>query len=184
MAALVAAALAGVGDRPAQLAAILADRYRAAGIVILAAALAMAVTSGVAATLGALLAPRLTPDARQLMLACALLLQGGGALFPGKAPERLTGWRLGAFGTAFTGLAILLFGDGVQFIVLTLAARTPVPALAAAGATLGALAAIVPAAVLGEAAWQRLPLARVRSVIGALFVVAALWIGLGALKLV
>ena len=34
MAALVAAALAQVGDRPAWLAAILADRYRAPGLVV------------------------------------------------------------------------------------------------------------------------------------------------------
>ena len=40
MAAIVAGALAQIGDRPAWLAAILADRYRAPGIVILAAALA------------------------------------------------------------------------------------------------------------------------------------------------
>ncbi|WP_425229159.1 TMEM165/GDT1 family protein [Sphingomonas sp.] len=183
MAALVVAALSGVGDRPAWLAAILADRYRSALPIVIGAFAALAMASGVAAALGAVLAPRLTPEAKQLMLACALLLQGAGSFWPAGTPERLTGWRAGALLTGFAGLLTLLLGDGVQFVVLTLAARTPVPALAAAGATLGALAPIAAAAVLGEAAWRRLPLVPARRIIGAMFVLAALWIGLGALRL-
>ncbi len=95
MAALVAAALAQVGDRTAWLAAILADRYRRPGLVIALAALALALAGGIAAAGGALLAPLLSPNAKQLMLALALLLQGGGALFPAKLPDRLDRWRLG-----------------------------------------------------------------------------------------
>ena len=113
MAALVAAALAQVGDRPAWLAAILADRYRASGLVIAMAALALFAAAGIAAAMGVLLAPKLTPEAKQLFLALALLFQGGGAMFPVKAPDRLTGWRLGATLTSLSGLFILAFGDGV-----------------------------------------------------------------------
>lgn len=184
MAALVVAALGFVGDRPPWLAAILADRYRATGTVIIAGLLALAAASGIATVLGMVLAPRLTPEAKQLMLALALALQGGGAWWPGKPPERLDGWQTPAFLTAFAGLFILFFGDGVQFVVLTLAARTPVPALAAVGATLGGLVPVATAAVLGERAWTALPLVAARRVIGALFVLAALWLGLGALRLV
>ena len=184
MAALVAAALAQVGDRPAWLAAILADRYRTSGVVIGAAVFALAVASGVAALLGAALTPRLTPEARQLLLALALLLQGAGGLWRAKAPDRLTGWRLGAAPTAGLGLLILTFGDGLMFVIAALAARSPVPALAAVGATLGSLAVLAPAAVLGEAAWLRLPLTTARRAIGGVFVLAALWVGLAALRLV
>lgn len=184
MAALVAAALAQVGDRPAHLAAILADRYRAPGLVILAAVLALMAATGIAAAGGVLIAPVMTPEARQLLLALALLLQGAGALWRGKAPERLTGWKLGAFVTATLGLFILFFGDGVMFVVVALAARSEVPVLAAVGATLGALAVVAPAALLGEAAWIRLPLVTARRVIAGLFLLAGLWLGLGALRLV
>ena len=184
MAALVVAALGFVGDRPPWLAAILADRYRAAGTVIVAGLLALTAASGIAAVLGALLAPQLTPEAKQLMLALALILQGGGALWRVKPPERLAGWQLGALATASAGLFILLFGDGVQFVVMALAALTPVPALAAVGATLGGLVPLAAAAVLGERGWTALPLVTARRVIGALFVAAALWLGLGALRLV
>ena len=184
MAALVVAALAQIGDRPAWLAAILADRYRSAGVVIVAALLAVAAASGIAAVLGALLALKLTPEAKQLLLALALAMQGGGALWPGKPPERLDGWKLPGFITAFAGLFILLFGDGVQFVVMALAARTPVPALAAVGATLGGLVPLAAAAVLGERGWVALPLATARRVIGGVMLLAALWLALGALRLV
>lgn len=184
MAALVAAALAQVGDRPAWLAAILSDRYRAPGLVIAMAALALLGAGLLAAAAGTLLAPRLTPEAKQLFLALALLFQGGGALFPVRAPDRLARWRIGAAATSFTGLFILAFGDGVQFVVLALAARAELPWLAALGATLGSLAAIGPAAILGEAGWTALPLVALRRGIAILFVVAALWLGLGALRLI
>ena len=183
MAALVAAALAQVGDRSAWLAAILADRY-GPGRVIAMAALALIAASGIAAVAGAVLAPMLAPNAKQLMLALAILLQGGGALFPAKVPERLERWRIGAFATSALGLFILAFGDGVQFIVLALAARAGLPWLAAIGATLGSLAVIAPAAILGEAGWTALPLVALRRATGALFVLASLWIGLAALRLI
>jgi putative Ca2+/H+ antiporter (TMEM165/GDT1 family) len=184
MAALVAAAFAQVGDRPAWLASILADRYRAPGLVIAAAAVALLGAGLLAAAAGALLAPRLTPEARQLFLALALLFQGGGALFPVKPPDRLAGWRLGAALTSLIGLFILAFGDGVQFIVLALAARAQLPWLAAVGAMLGSLAVIAPAAILGEAGWTGLPLVTLRRIIGVLFVLAAIGLGLSALRLI
>ncbi|MET0250023.1 MAG: TMEM165/GDT1 family protein [Sphingobium sp.] len=184
MAALVAAAFAQVGDRPAWLASILADRYRAPGLVIAAATVALLGAGLLAAAAGALLAPRLTPEARQLFLALALLFQGGGALFPVKPPDRLVGWRLGAALTSLIGLFILAFGDGVQFIVLALAARAQLPWLAAIGAMLGSLAVIAPAAILGEAGWTGLPLVTLRRIIGVLFVLAAIGLGLSALRLI
>lgn len=184
MAALVAAALAQLGDRTAWLAAILSDRWRKPGLVIACAALGLLAASAVAAAAGALLAPTIAANAKQLLLALALLLQGAGSFWPAKMPDRLDGWRIGATATTFLGVLILAFGDGVQFIVAALAARSPVPALAAIGATLGSLAVIAPAALLGEAAWLRLPWRRVRAAMGALFLTAGAILALGALGLV
>jgi putative Ca2+/H+ antiporter (TMEM165/GDT1 family) len=184
MAALVAAALAQFGDRTAWLAAILSDRYRKPGLVIAMAALALVAASGLAAALGAVIGPKLAPNAQQLMLALALLLQGGGSFFPAKAPERLDRWKIGAIATTALGLFILAFGDGVQFIVLTLAARTAVPALAAIGATIGSLVVIVPAALMGEAALLKLRLKPLRIAIGTVFLIFGIVLALGALRLV
>lgn len=184
MAALVAASLAQLGDRTAWLAAILSDRWRKPGLVIACATLGLLAASGLAAAGGALLAPTIAPNAKQLLLALALLLQGAGSFWPAKMPDRLEGWRIGAAATTFLGVLILAFGDGVQFIAAALAARSPVPALAAIGATLGSLAVIAPAALLGEAAWLRPPLRRVRTAIGVLFLVVGAALALGALGLV
>lgn len=184
MAALVAAAAAQLGDRTAWLAAILADRWRSPGLVIAMAACGLLAASGIAAAAGALLAPTIAPNARQLMLALALLLQGAGSFWPAKMPDRLDGWRIGATATTFLGIVILAFGDGVQFIVAALAARSPVPALAAVGATLGSLAVIAPAALLGEAAWLRLPLRRIRAGLGVAFLIVGAALALGALGVV
>lgn len=184
MAALVVAALAQVGDRPAWLAAILADRYRKPWLVIAAAALAIAAAAALSAAAGAWIAPRLAPNARQLLLALALAFQAAGTVRLAKQPDRLAGWRLGAAATSFAGLFILAFGDGLMFIVLALAARSPMPVLAAVGATLGSLAVIAPAALLGEAACLNLPMLPARRAAGALFLLAAIMLALGALRLI
>lgn len=91
MAALVAGALAQAGDRPAWLAAILANRYAKPAAVVAAAALALLAASLIACAGGLLLADKLTPEAKRLFLALALLLQGAGGLLPAKPPEHLDG---------------------------------------------------------------------------------------------
>jgi putative Ca2+/H+ antiporter (TMEM165/GDT1 family) len=184
MTAIVAAALAQVGDRPAWLAAILADRYRSPLVIIAVATLALFAAGALAATAGALLAPKLTPNAKLLMLSLALLFQGAGGFTRVKMPDRLEGWRLGAWATAGLGLFILAFGDGVQFIVATLAARSPLPWLAAAGATLGSMAVIAPAALMGERSWTALPLRPARMAASAVLLVAGAVLALTALQLV
>lgn len=184
MAALVAGALCQIGDRPAWLAAILSDRYGRPMVVIAAALLALAAASAIAVIGATLIAPTLTPNARQLLLGLALAAQGSDVVTRAKAPDRLTRWKLGAALTSLVGLFILLVGDGLQFVVLALATRTAVPALAGIGAVMGALAVIAPAALMGEAAWRRLPLELVRRVIGGLFLLAAAVLALGAFGLV
>jgi Ca2+/H+ antiporter, TMEM165/GDT1 family len=183
MAALVAAWLAHAADRPAWLAAILADRG-GAGPVIAGFALALVLASTVAVAGGVLLQPLLTPEARRLFLGVALVLQGGGAVFPLREPDRLAGWRMPVFAVALIGGFILLVGDGVSLVIAALAAGSTLPWAAVGGVVAGGLAAIVPAVVLGEREWRRLPLTAVRRGAGALFVVVGLVIGLGALGLV
>ncbi|PAX07579.1 TMEM165/GDT1 family protein [Sphingomonas lenta] len=184
MAALVAGALAQVGDRPAWLAAVLADRYRNPPIVTAAAAIALLAASLLACAGAALVAGKLTPEAGRLFLALALVFQGAGGLLRVRAPDRLERWRLGAFGTSAAGLFILFFGDGLQFIVLALAARSELPWAAGVGATLGALAVVAPAAFTGERGWTALPQSLLRRIASALFLIAGLWNGLSALRLV
>ena len=183
MAALVAGALAQAGDRPAWLAAILADRYRRPGTVILAAAIAIAAASIIACAGALLLRGTITPEAGRLFLALALVLQGAGGLARATPPDRLAGWRLGTFATSGLGLFVLAFGDGLQFIVLALAVSAELPWAAAAGATAGSLAVIAPAALIGERGWTALPQLAARRTAAALFLVTGAALGFSALRL-
>eukprot|EP01035_Chromulina_nebulosa_P030066 gene30066-39927_t len=166
MAALVAALVVEATDRTPWLIAIFADRFARRGVVIFASLCALATGFTIVALGGALIGERLTPEARQLFLAVALLNAGISAFFPIKPPNRLEGWRVGAAATSFFGVFILAFGGRTQFIVMALAERGPLPALAAIGATLGSVAIVVLAALSGEAARRSLPITGLRIVSG------------------
>ncbi|HEY0623005.1 TMEM165/GDT1 family protein [Sphingomonas sp.] len=182
--AFVAVLLAQAGDRSPWLVAILADRFGKPFTVALAAFLAHAAGNAVAAIGGALIAPLLTPDARQLLVALALLFASMGALWRQKPPERLDGWKLGAFATSLFGVFILAAGDTTQFLTFAFAAHGPSPVLAAIGATIAVLAVNTAAALLGEKAWRKLPIRAYRIGFGLLCLTTGLILAAGALRLI
>ncbi|OYY79699.1 MAG: UPF0016 family membrane protein [Sphingomonas sp. 28-62-20] len=184
MAAFVAALLVQAGDRTPWLAAILADRFQRPGQVIAAAILALTITNILGAIAGALMAPILTPNARALLVAFALVSAGVTALGTLKHPGEMAGWRTGAFLTSLIGLAALGVGDRTQFVTAALAAGGTPPAFAAVGATLGSLVVVIPALLAGAAARQALPLAAIRIGTGAVLIVAGIGAGLSALRLI
>ena len=182
MPAFVVALLLGTGDRTSWLAAILAERSGRPARVLYAAALAFALGNAAAAQAGLWL-PRLTPNAGNLMLALALGFGGVGAVWGSKRPDALAGWRIGTFATALFGLFVLGFGEGMQFVTFALAARADTPAFAAIGATLGTLAAVAPAVLLGETAWRKLPIRPLRIGAGCLLLLIAAVLAARALRL-
>jgi putative Ca2+/H+ antiporter (TMEM165/GDT1 family) len=185
MAAFVGALLCQASDRTAWLAAIMADRYHQPSAVIVAATIALALGNALGAVAGTLIAPIMTPNARALFLAIALVSAGGGAFFPLKAPDRMTGWRIGALATSLVAMLTIGMGDRAQFLTAALAARTPgAAAFAAVGATLGSIAIIVPAIIAGERSFRSLPHRPIRAVIGLILVLTGVIVGLGALRLI
>ena len=184
MAALVAAALAQATDRTPWLTAMLGDRYKSKAVVILAAALALAAGNALAAVGGTLVARAMSPNAKDLFLAIALIFAGAAAFGAIRSPERLSGWRTGAFLTSLLGIFILALGDRSQFLTAAIVARSPSPVLAAIGATIGALAVNIPAILAGERARRRLPITAFRISTGALFVLVGLYLGLGAIRVI
>jgi len=181
--AFLLALLSQPGDRPPLLAAILADRTNRPLTILLAAALAHAGGNIVAALFGATLTPSLTPEAKSLLLAIALLFAGATGFWTSRLPSRLERWRLGSFATALLGLFILAFGERTQFFTLALSTGGE-PWFAAAGATIGATIVSGAALILGESAWIALPLRWVRIATAAVFLCAGLVIALGALRLI
>lgn len=179
--AFVAVLLAGVGDRPPLLIAILGDRL--GRVALWGAIVAHAIGFALAAIGGVAVAPYLSPDARKLLLAFALLSAGGASLFAARIKDRLQGWRLPPALTGLVGSFILALGDRSQFLVFALVARTPDPVAGVIGATLASTVLLVAAATLGERGWLRLPFGAIRPVVATLLFVTGAILGLAALRL-
>lgn len=180
--AFLLAAITQLCDKPALLTAILADRYGRPLTVAIAAGLAHAAGNFVAAGAGTVMAPMMTPNARALLLALALIFGALGAIGSGKMPHRLAGWKLGSFFTALLGVLILSFGERTPFFTLALSTGGQ-PWFAAAGASIASFAVAFVAAVLGERIWRDAPLRWLRILSGVAFLVAGCWIGVNALRL-
>lgn len=184
MAALLLGAICQAGDKTPWLAAILADRFRSPIMVAIAAALGLAANYALGAVGGLLVGPMITPEAKLLLLALALLFAAVSTSFRRKSPDRLEGWKLGAFGTSVIGLAIMILGDRMQFIVFALATRSEVPWLAAVGATIGAAAVSGTAAALGEERWLALPQRMIGIGTAVLLMILAIVLALSGLRLI
>ncbi len=183
MAALVAALLTQASDHTPWTAALLGDRHAGKGAVIAGAALALVLGNALGVVGGMLVAPLLSPNARDLLLAVALFSGGATAFWPPRRAE-LGARRLGAFAASVTALGVLGFGDRTQFITAALAARATTPALAGVGAVIGALAVIVPAILLGERRWRTLPTGALRIAAAALLTIGGTIQGLSAVRLI
>jgi putative Ca2+/H+ antiporter (TMEM165/GDT1 family) len=180
--AFIAALLTQPGDRPALLAAILADRYGKPLTVALGAGLAHALGNAVAALGGGAVAPLLTPAAQSMLLAVALVLNALSTFMPVRTPARLEQWRMGALLTSFLGIFSLALGDRTQFFTFAIGGAGQ-PWFAAAGATAGCFAVSFIAAVTGELAWASISFRIFRVVTGLGFLAGGAWLGLAAARL-
>jgi len=183
MAALVAALLIHATDRTPWLIATLGTRYRQHALIVLGAVAALALVNGLAATGGAVIAPRLTPNARALFLALALAAAALGCFATLKPPESLAGWRTGPFATPLIGMLTLGFGS-VQFVTMALALRVGEPVFAMIGATIGGAVIVAAGLALGETNVAPLRRRPVRAGVGAVLAIAASIAALSALRLI
>ena len=182
--ALVAALLAGVGDRPVWLAAVLVDRLRRPALVLAGTLAAQILVNGIAVAGGLLVAPILTPNARAILLGAALCFAGGSALLRPRLKDRLENWTLSPFLVAFLGSFSLALGDRTAFITFALAARSDHGWSAGAGAVIGCLVLATIATTLGERAWRDLPLRALSVAAGTLLLLAGFASLLSGLRLI
>lgn len=183
VASFAAAFLGEWGDKTQLLLAVLVARTVRPGAAFAGVALAVAAASLLAGFAGAALVGMMPIRAASLLVALALCLAGLAGLFRRRAPDpgSLT---LPLMAAAFIMALAAQIGDRTPFITFALAARFDAPLLAAAGATVGALAACIPAALLGETLAKALPLRAIRLVSAALFLLVAIATALSALRLV
>jgi putative Ca2+/H+ antiporter (TMEM165/GDT1 family) len=133
---------------------------------------------------GTLINGTVTLRAISLLVAVALVFAGAAAFIGAKTPGYAQTIRGPAIAVAAFGFFLAEFGDRTQFITFAIAARYDSLLLPATGATLGILAASVPAAVLGPELARVLPVKAIRFGGGALFLLFGLMIGLNALRLI
>ena len=179
----VAAALAEWGDRTQLFVVVLAARFARPGAILAGLAVAALANGAVAAIGGVLIHELVNTRALSLLVALALLMAGVGSLIQRRPPDIARRWRTGAFVTAAASLFLLEIGDKTQFITFALAARFDTVLLAVAGATAGILVANAPAAVLGSAFSEAVPVKPIRWAIAALLLITGFVVAVQALEL-
>lgn len=181
MISFVAALVATWSDKTQLVTAMLAERTQRPFLVFAGLTLALAAGSIVAALAGTYVGHLINPRAATLLTALALLFAGGSGLImrrpPGPATVKLP------LLTAFILCLAAEMGDRTQFLTFALAGRYDSAPLAAAGATAGALAACLPALVLGEELRTATPFRILRYVGAALFLIAGFIVAVQALRL-
>ncbi len=182
--AFIAAALGEWGDKTQLLLVALAARYRRPAPLLVGVALAALAGNLLAGLGGILVHGTVTLRALSLLVALSLVFAGVAAFLGRKTPGYAETLRGPAMAAAAFGFFLAEFGDRTQFITFAIAARYDSLFLAAAGATLGILAASVPAAILGPELGKLLPVKAIRYGGGALFLLFGLVVGLSALRLV
>jgi putative Ca2+/H+ antiporter (TMEM165/GDT1 family) len=158
--ALIAAALASVGGRDQRLVAVFAGKLGKANGLLVAGWLIAALTAALAAWVGSAMAGLLSPPAKQMLAAIALVLAAAEMLWPRSDREPVEPTRsLGAFAIV---LAARQIGDGPRFLIFAIAIAGNSPTLAAVGGAIGSAAALALGWVLGADLARRLPLRTMR----------------------
>lgn len=167
-------AVAEIGDKTQLLALVLAAKLRKPIPIILGILVATLANHAAAAAIGTWLTRVIGPDLMRWLLGISFIAMGIWTLIPDKpdlddekAPSPKGGW--GVFGTTVAAFFLLEMGDKTQIATVALAAKYSNLALVTAGTTFGMMLANVPAVLLGDVAAKKLPLAFVRAVAAALF---------------
>ena len=173
-------AVAEIGDKTQLLAFMLAARFRRPLPVVLGILVATVANHLLAASLGALAADWLGPDALRWILGLSFLAMAAWTLVPDRLevdgavrPQA----RYGPFLTTLFCFFLLEMGDKTQIATIALAARFDSLLWVTAGSTFGMMLTNVPAVLLGEVAATAVPLRLVRALAAVAFAV------LGALVL-
>ncbi len=165
-------ALAEIGDKTQLLSLLLAARYRAPLPIIAGILVATLANHGLAAAAGDLLAHALSPRLLDWAVVLSFVLMGLWILMPDKIDDDLPRRSArGVFLTTVVSFFIAEMGDKTQVATVALAARYREWLPVVAGATVGMLAANVPAVLFGHRFAQRLPTRWVHAIAALMFLI-------------
>jgi Ca2+/H+ antiporter, TMEM165/GDT1 family len=177
---LLSTMLAEMGDRTQILVAVLAIRFGNNRAIIWGLIAATFVNCAISAVGGSMIDQWISSDAVTMFIGLSYFLAGIGMLLWRRPVDQLSDWKIGAFWTAFAGVAILQLGDKSQFIIAGQAARTVFWPYAAIGGALGIIAACIPAILLRERLAAILPMHGIRRGAGIVFVAIGLVLAMRA----
>mgnify|MGYP000318332191 CR=1 FL=1 len=170
-----AALLLTIGARDQLLVARLANTM--GGFALLAALVAAALTAGLMALAGDVIAQMLPVVAQRMLVAIAMIVAAVELFWPAreKRPKEPTRSPF----AAFIVLLARQWGDAARFLLFALAAATALPAHVALGGAAGAWVALAGGWALGEDL-EALPLRAFRLAMGMIVLIAGVLMGLGA----
>lgn len=172
-------ALGEMGDKTQVLALLLAVRYRRVVPLLAGILLATLLTMSVTTLVGTTLSHFLPPDVLRWVLVAMFFAVAVWTLVPegdDDADDLPAASSSSLVLTAFTTFLLAELGDKSQVATLVMAATYGDFGSVMAGATLGGMAAIAPAVVLGKTTAQWIPLTWVRIAAAALFAALGLWV--------
>jgi len=174
---IVVVALAEIGDKTMLLAMLLAARFRAPWPIAAGILLATLANHFLAALLGSEIAGFFDSELFRYLVAAGFVGMGLWTLIPDKFEESDEPKNLGgAFLTTLIAFFLVEVGDKTQIATIALGARFHDALSVTAGTTLGMLLANGPVLWLGDKLADRLPLALIRTLAAALFVIMGLWL--------
>jgi len=165
-------AIAEIGDKTQLLALLLAARYRTPLPIILGILIATLANHGLAASLGALAASWLGPDAMHWILGLSFIAMAGWCLIPDKAEDApAAATKAGALVATLVAFFLVEIGDKTQIATVALAARFHDLILVTAGTTLGMMLVNIPAVLCGDGIARLAPLKLIRILAASSFAV-------------
>ncbi len=174
-------ALAEIGDKTQLLSFVLAARLRKPGAIIAGIFVATIANHALAGSVGVWLAQLVSPQWLPWLTGLTFIAFGLWALHPDSLDDDPKIHRAGAFVTTTIAFFIAEMGDKTQLATVALAAQFQGALVAVVmGTTIGMMLANIPAVLIGEKLGQRLPLAAIRWVAAAVFIVTGVLAIVGA----
>lgn len=171
--------LGEMGDKTQVLALLLSVRYRRSRPILAGILLATLLTMGVTSLVGTTVSELLPAGLLRWVLVAMFFAVAVWTLIPeGEDEDEDVPLKSSSslMLTACTTFLLAELGDKSQLATLVMAATYGDFASVMAGATLGVMAAIAPAVVLGKTTAQWIPMAWVRMAAAALFAALGLWV--------
>jgi putative Ca2+/H+ antiporter (TMEM165/GDT1 family) len=171
--------LAELGDKTMLATVCLSAQYRRPLFVLIAAMLALTVSTIIAVVIGVILSTTLPLDLIILLSGGIFIILGIFALIRKESDEETCTNQPQTFLSIFSLVLVSEMGDKTQIASLALAAQSAFPFMVFLGALLGFLLVNGIGAIAGEQISKRVPIRLIQNVTGLVFIVAGILIVVG-----